>query len=127
MKTKKKTLKKRWSAKKLIGLCVMMLALCSLFAVGAFADEAMPATANVTPASQMSELIEAIFSSFGIVIESLASGLKNAFSELVYVDPAAATPIFSPLIIFIFVTAGLGLAAGILFKIFALIKNKSHG
>ncbi len=40
----------------------------------------------------MSELITAIFSTFTTVIQGLASGLKTAFSQLLYVDPAAADP-----------------------------------
>ena len=122
MKTKKKTLKKRWSAKKLIGLCVMMLALCSMLAVGAFADQAVPTT--LEGGAKMTDLIESIFESFTTVITGLGSGLKEAFSNIIYVDPAAASPVFSPLVIFIFVMAGLGLATGIFFKIFGMIRAR---
>ena len=50
----------------------------------------------------MSELITAIFDSFSTVIEGLGSGLKTAFTNLIYVDPAATDPTFSPLVHFIF-------------------------
>ena len=122
MKTKKKTLKKRWSAKKLIGLCVMMLALCSLFAVGAFADQATPTSLEAS--AGMTDLIEAIFDSFTTVITGLGSGLKEAFSNIIYVDPAATSPVFSPLVIFIFVMSGLGLATGVFYKIFGVIRAR---
>lgn len=75
----------------------------------------------------MTELITAIFSTFSTVIQSLASGLKEAFSQLLYVDPSASNPTFSPLVLFIFTMAGLGLAAGILYKMFGLIQSKRRG
>lgn len=75
----------------------------------------------------MSELITAIFSTFTTVIQSLASGLKTAFSQLLYVDPTASDPTFSPLVLFIFTMAGLALASGILYKMFALIQAKRRG
>lgn len=75
----------------------------------------------------MSELITAIFSTFTTVIQGLASGLKTAFSQLLYVDPTASDPTFSPLVLFIFTLAGLGLATGILYKMFGLIKAHRRG
>lgn len=72
----------------------------------------------------MSGLITEIFSSFSTVIKGLADGLKTAFGELIYVDPAATDPTFSPLVLFLFTMLGLGLATGILYKIFSLIKNR---
>lgn len=75
----------------------------------------------------MSELITAIFSTFTTVIQSLASGLKTAFSQLLYTDPTATNPTFSPLVLFIFTLAGVGLATGILYKMFGLIKAHRRG
>lgn len=72
----------------------------------------------------MSELITEIFTSFSTVIEGLADGLKTAFSNLIYVDPAATDPAFSPLVLFIFTMAGLGLATGILYKIFGMVRAR---
>ena len=72
----------------------------------------------------MGELITAIFESFTTVIEGLADGLKGAFTNLIYVDPAAADPTFSPLVLFVFTMLGLGIATGILYKIFGLIRRK---
>lgn len=73
----------------------------------------------------MTELIQEMFSSFSIVIEGLAEGLKTAFEQLIYVDPAASEKVFSPLVIFVFVLAGLGVATGILYKIFGLISHRN--
>ena len=75
----------------------------------------------------MSELITAIFSTFTVVIQGLATGLKTAFSQLLYVAPAAENPVFSPMVLFIFTLAGLGLATGILYKMFGLIKSHRRG
>lgn len=72
----------------------------------------------------MSELITELFSSFTTVIEGLASGIKSAFTNLLYVNPAAENPQFSPIVLFIFTMAGLGLATGILYKIFGLIRAR---
>ena len=72
----------------------------------------------------MGELITTIFTSFTTVIGGIADGLKEAFVNLVYVDPAAADPTFSPLVLFIFTMAGLGLAAGILYKIFGMVRAR---
>ena len=74
----------------------------------------------------MSELITEIFTSFTTVIEGLSGGLKSAFSNLIYVDPMAVDPKFSPLVLFIFTMAGLGLATGILYKIFSMVRAR-HG
>lgn len=75
----------------------------------------------------MSALVESIFESFSTVIKSLASGIKDAFSMLLYVDPTASNPTFSPLVLFLFTMAGVGLAAGILYKMFGLIKSHRQG
>lgn len=75
----------------------------------------------------MSELISEIFTSFTTVIQGLAGGLKTAFGQLIYVDPSASSPVFSPLILFLFTMAGLGLASGILYKIFGLIQAHRRG
>lgn len=75
----------------------------------------------------MLELITAIFSSFTTVIKGLAGGLKEAFTYLLYVDPTAESPVFSPLVLFIFTLAGLAIATGILYKMFGLISAHRRG
>ena len=72
----------------------------------------------------MGDLITEIFSSFTEVIKGLSGGLKAAFSNLIYVDPSATDPTFSPLVLFIFTMAGLGLATGILYKIFSMVRAR---
>ena len=72
----------------------------------------------------MGELITAIFESFTTVIEGLADGLKGAFNNLIYVDPAATDPTFSPLVLFVFTMAGIGIATGILYKIFSMVRAR---
>ena len=77
--------------------------------------------------TRMSDLVTNIFESFGIVIGGLTEGLKDSFDELLYVDPAAADPQFSPMILFLFTLAGVSVATGIVYGIFALVKSKRRG
>ena len=67
-----------------------------------------------------SDLISEIFSSFTTVIGGLATGIKSAFNELIFDLPDGS----GPLIYFIFAIAGVGLATGILYKIFGLIRAR---
>ena len=73
----------------------------------------------------MTDLITTIFSSFTEVINGLAGGLTSAFMQLIYANGESGA--FSPLILFLFTMAGVGLAAGILYKIFGLIQSKRLG
>ena len=73
----------------------------------------------------MGELISTIFESFTTVITGLSTGLQSAFTSLIYANGESGT--FSPLVLFLFTMAGVGLAAGILYKIFGLIKGKVRG
>lgn len=72
------------------------------------------------------QLVEAIFGSFTTVIGSLAEGLQSAFTNLVYLGGNVESG-FSPLIIFVFVMAGVGIATGLLYKIFGLIRGMRKG
>ena len=99
------------------------LALFAMLAISTFADEAVPVVA--LEAAGMGDLVTQIFDSFSTVIEGLADGLKTAFTSLIYTDSTAST--FSPLVLFIFTLAGVGLAAGILYKIFGLIQARRRG
>ena len=74
--------------------------------------------------TSMAGLVNQIFQSFNVVITGLASGLKGAFENLIYVDPSATNPTMSPLVMFIFTMLGLGLATGVLWKIFSLVRNR---
>lgn len=72
----------------------------------------------------MSELVQELFSSFTEVITGLSNGIKTSFTNLIYVDPAATDPQFSPIVLFVFTMAGIGLATGILYKIFGMIRAR---
>lgn len=72
----------------------------------------------------MLDLITDLFSGFTNVITGLASGIKDAFGALIYVDPTAASPVVAPLPKFIFIMAGIGLATGILYKVFGMIRAR---
>ena len=72
-----------------------------------------------------SNLVTEMFSSFKTVITELSGGLKDAFVNLVYVDPAVENPEFSPVILFVFTMAGIGIATGILYKIFGMVRSRN--
>ena len=113
--------KKSRRFRRLITLVSCIFVLCSFFAVSTFANEATPATVAEGGAS-MADLVKSIFDTFSTVIEGLSDGLKTAFINLIYTDSSATA--FSPLVLFVFTMAGIGLAAGILYKIFALIRAR---
>ncbi len=73
----------------------------------------------------MVDLVGNLFESFSTVITKLAAGLGDAFTNLIYVDGNTESGL-SPLIQFIFIMGGVGLGAGILYKIFGLIRGKAH-
>lgn len=127
MTTEMLDLKRKKKSRKLRNLAVFfacVFALCTLFAVSTFAAEEGTAVAT-SEAQGMGSLVESIFETFSTVIEGLADGLKTAFTSLIYVDNTATT--FSPLILFVFTMAGIGLAAGILYKIFGMIRASRRG
>ena len=70
----------------------------------------------------MGELITQMFSSFSTVITGLATGIKDAAANLIYVDPAAEQKVLSDLIQFIFIIAGLSIAMTVFFMVFRLIR-----
>ena len=72
----------------------------------------------------MSQLVGSLFESFKMVVGSLSEGIKTGFNNLIYVDPSAADPVFSPLVEFLFTVGGIGLGVGILFGIFGLVKRR---
>lgn len=72
----------------------------------------------------MGELVSNIFTSFSETITGLAGGLREAFTQLIYANGTEGA--FSPLLQFLLVFAGVSLAAGVLWKIFGLIKGKGN-
>lgn len=72
----------------------------------------------------MGSLITQMFTSFTDVVGGLAGGIKDAFANLIYVDPSASTPVVAELPKFIFIMAGVGLATGILYKVFGMIRAR---
>lgn len=75
----------------------------------------------------MGELVSTIFDTFTQVITGLSDGLTEAFNHVLYVyNNGTKTEEFNPLVLFIFTVAGISLAAGILWKMFAMIKGTSH-
>ena len=74
----------------------------------------------------MGDMIKTMFSSFTDVIEGLGNGIKVAFTTLIYEDPNAAEKVLSDPAQFAFIVGGAGLAIGVVFGLFRLIKRRGH-
>lgn len=71
----------------------------------------------------MGTLIKEIFSGFSETISGLAGGIKDAFMQIMYVDPAAETLVVSDFAKFAFVMLGLSLAIGLVYGAIRLIRR----
>ena len=71
----------------------------------------------------MAELINQIFTGFTDAIHGIASGLKNAFEQIIYVDPLATEKVLSDFAKYSFVMMGLSLAFSIVFLIVRKIRG----
>ncbi|CDC68704.1 unknown [Staphylococcus sp. CAG:324] len=71
----------------------------------------------------MGELINQIFTGFSDAIEGISNGLKDAFLNIIYVDPTASEKVVSEFAKFAFVMFGLSLAFTIVFLIVRKIKG----
>ena len=72
----------------------------------------------------MGERVKKIFTSFTDVITNLSSGLKSAFTNIIYEDPAATEKVLSAPVEFVLIFAGVSLAVGLVFGAFKLIKAR---
>lgn len=73
----------------------------------------------------MGSMISEIFESFTTVIPALAKGIKDGFMELLYVDPEASTLVISDPVKFLLIFGGIGLAMGVFWKVFGLIRGRT--
>lgn len=71
----------------------------------------------------MGSLVTEIFTGFSDVIKGLIGGMKTAFAEFLYVDPAATEKVIGDLPKFLFLMFGCGLATGIVYTIVRLVKR----
>lgn len=71
----------------------------------------------------MTDLITQLFSSFTTTIQSMTGGIKDAFMNVLYVDPAATTPVISDLAKFVFIIGGISLALGLVSMGFSIIRR----
>ena len=72
----------------------------------------------------MGEIVSTIFTSFNDVITNLASGIKNAFMQILYADPEASQKVLSDPIKFALIMAGIALASGLVMGAFRWIRNR---
>lgn len=71
----------------------------------------------------MSDLITTLFSGFTETIKGLGSGIKEAFMNVLYVDPTATNPVISDVAKFGFLVAGLSMAVGLVYGAVRLIRR----
>lgn len=75
----------------------------------------------------MGTIITSFTEGFTGMIAPLAEGIKTGFSQLIYVDPSATTPVLSDIAQVGLALGGMGLAIGLVMGVFAFIKHLRHG
>lgn len=71
----------------------------------------------------MGEIVTQIFQGFTDTIRNLAQGIKDAFVNIIYVDPTAETKVLSDLAQFGFLFLGISLAIGLVYGAVRLIRR----
>lgn len=71
----------------------------------------------------MNDLITTLFSSFTETIKGMGTGIKEAFLNILYVNPSAETLVVSDFAKFMFLMFGLGLAIGLIYGAVRLIRR----
>ena len=71
----------------------------------------------------MGDIVQQIFSGFTETITNFATGIKDAFMQMIYTDPAAETKTLSALAEFGFVFLGISLAIGLVYGAVRLIRR----
>lgn len=71
----------------------------------------------------MGTLITEIFTGFSEAIKGIAGGIKDAFMNILYVDPSAEALVISDFAKFGFVMLGLSLAIGLVYGAVRLIRR----
>lgn len=71
----------------------------------------------------MGDIVSKIFTGFAETISNFAGGIKDAFLQIIYTDPAAETKTLSALAEFGFVMLGISLALGLVHMAVRLIRR----
>ena len=71
----------------------------------------------------MTELITTMFSGFTQTMGSFANGIKEGFTNVIYVDPTASELVVSDLAKFGFLVGGVALALGVTFFIIRKVRG----
>jgi hypothetical protein len=71
----------------------------------------------------LSDLLNEIWTAFDSTIKGLSGGIKDAFLEIVYEDPAATTKVLSDFGKFGFLMIGLSLAVGLVYGAVRMIRG----
>ena len=71
----------------------------------------------------MGQIVTTIFDSLGVVINGIADAIKSAASHLIWQDPTAQEKVLSDFMQFGLVFLGIGLAMGITYGVFRLVRR----
>ena len=71
----------------------------------------------------MGNIVTKFAEGFTGIIEPLAEGIKTGFTNLIYQDPAAATPVLSDVAQVGLVVGGMALAIGLIMGVFHFIRR----
>ena len=72
----------------------------------------------------MGTMVQTIFSSFTDVIGGMAGGIKEAFMNIIYVDPSASEKVLSDIAQFGFYGIGISLAIGLVVGTYHVIVRR---
>lgn len=70
----------------------------------------------------MGDIVTKFGNGFKDIISPLAEGIKNGFSHLIYVDPTAEVKVLSDVAEVGLIVGGAGLAVGLIFGMFHLVR-----
>lgn len=72
----------------------------------------------------MGDIVSKIFTGFTDTITNLASGVKNAFVNILYENPEAETKVLSSVAEFGLVFLGISMAIGLVYGAIRLVKGR---
>lgn len=72
----------------------------------------------------MSDVLTSLFEGFTTTITNFATGLKDGFMNLLYVDPEASSKVVSDPVKFLLIFGGVGIAMGLFWKVLGLIRSR---
>lgn len=72
----------------------------------------------------MGDIVQKIFTGFSQTITNLASGIKDAFLNILYENPEAETKVLSSVAEFGLVFLGISMAIGLVYGAISMVKGR---